>query len=98
MAESGDRVFNWGLIGASTIARSYMIRAIETQPNGRVAGIASSDPERGHSFAAEYRIPRVYASVEQLLADPEIDVVYISTTNELHEPQTLAAAAAGKHV
>ena len=44
------------------------------------------------------RIAASYASVEALLADPEVDAVYISTTNELHKAQTLAAAAAGKHV
>jgi 1,5-anhydro-D-fructose reductase (1,5-anhydro-D-mannitol-forming) len=98
MAERGSRTFGWGLIGASTIARSYMIRAINAQPNGRIVAVTSSDPERGREFAEANAIPRVYASVPQLLADPEIDAVYISTTNEFHEPQTLAAAAAGKHV
>jgi 1,5-anhydro-D-fructose reductase (1,5-anhydro-D-mannitol-forming) len=98
MAEQRDHVFTWGLIGASTIARSYMIRAIQAQPNGRVAGIASSDPERGATLAVEHGIERSYASVEQLLADPAIDAVYISTTNELHEQRTFAAAAVGKHV
>jgi 1,5-anhydro-D-fructose reductase (1,5-anhydro-D-mannitol-forming) len=98
MGEPAECIFNWGLIGASTVARAYMVRAINAQPNGRVAALASSDPVRGAAFAAEHGIPRVHAAVEQLLADPEIDAVYISTTNERHEPQTLAAAAAGKHV
>ena len=95
---TAERVFGWGLIGASTIARSYMINAINAQPNGRVVAVTSSDPERGRRFAAEQGIPRSHESVEALLADPEVDVVYISTTNELHKPQALAAAAAGKHV
>jgi 1,5-anhydro-D-fructose reductase (1,5-anhydro-D-mannitol-forming) len=97
MSDTG-RTFGWGLIGASNIARSYMIGAINAQPNGRVVAVFSSDPARGERFAAENGIPRAYPSPEQLLADPEVDAVYISTTNELHQPQTLAAAAAGKHV
>lgn len=75
-----------------------MIRAINSQPNCRVVAITSSDPDRGREFAEANAIPRFYDSVSQLLADPQIDAVYISTTNELHEPQTLAAAAASKHV
>lgn len=95
---TAERVFGWGLIGASTIARSYMINAIKSQPNGRVVAVTSSDPERGRRFAAEQGIARSHDSVEALLSDPEVDAVYISTTNELHKTQTLAAAAAGKHV
>lgn len=95
---TGDRGLGWGLIGASTIARSYMIRAINAQPHSRVVAVVSSDPARGRAFAAAHGIPRAHDSLDALLADPEIDVVYISTTNEQHKAQTLAAARAGKHV
>ena len=92
-----DRV-RWGLIGASTVAREWMIDAIRAQPDGEVAAVASSNAERSTRFAAETGIPRTYDSVAALLADAAVDAVYISTTNELHHTQTLAAAAAGKHV
>jgi 1,5-anhydro-D-fructose reductase (1,5-anhydro-D-mannitol-forming) len=88
----------WGLIGASTIAREWMIDAIRAQANGEVVAVLSSDAERGRHFAAENRIAASYTRLEDLLADPAVDAVYISTTNELHCPQTLAAAAVGKHV
>jgi 1,5-anhydro-D-fructose reductase (1,5-anhydro-D-mannitol-forming) len=88
----------WGLIGASTIAREWMIDAIRAQPGGEIVAVLSSDAERGRRFAAENRIAASYTRLDDLLADPEVDSVYISTTNELHCPQTLAAAAAGKHV
>jgi 1,5-anhydro-D-fructose reductase (1,5-anhydro-D-mannitol-forming) len=88
----------WGLIGASTIAREWMIDAIRAQPDGAVVAVASSNPERGARFAAETGIPTAHDSVDALLADAAVDAVYISTTNELHHAQTLAAAAAGKHV
>ena len=88
----------WGLIGASTIAKEHMIGAIRAQPDGEVAAVMSSDAARGRQYAAANGIANSYASVETLLADPAVDIVYISTTNELHRAQTLAAAAAGKHV
>jgi 1,5-anhydro-D-fructose reductase (1,5-anhydro-D-mannitol-forming) len=88
----------WGVIGAGTIGREWMVPAINAQPESAVAAVASSDAERGRRFADELGIPKVHSSVADLLADPEIAAVYISTTNEWHEPQTLAAIAAGKHV
>ena len=88
----------WGMIGAGTIGREWMADAIAAQPDGELRGIASSNPERARAFAQEKGIPVAYDSVDALLADPGIDAVYISTTNEWHKPQALAAAAAGKHV
>ena len=87
----------WGLIGASTIARQFMIAAIRNQPDGEVAAVMSSSAERARSYAAENGIPAAFSSLSDLLA-ADIDAVYISTTNELHLEQALAAAAAGKHV
>src|SRR5829696_2877059 len=88
----------WGLIGASTIGREWMVAAIGAQPDSTVAAVASSSAERARRYAAELGIPTACASVAELLAEPIIDAVYISTTNEWHEPQVLAAVAAGKHV
>ena len=88
----------WGLIGASNIARQYMIKAINAQPDAEVIGVVSSNPERGAAFAAEQDLPRHYDSLDAILADADIDCVYISTTNEHHHDQTIAAANAGKHV
>jgi 1,5-anhydro-D-fructose reductase (1,5-anhydro-D-mannitol-forming) len=91
-------MLQWGVIGASTIGRQLMVPAIGAQPDARVAAVASSDSERGRHYADALSIPRTYPSVADLLAHPTIDAVYISTTNEWHEPQALAAVAAGKHV
>jgi len=52
----------------------------------------------GRGVCLEFGIPRVYGSYEALLADPEVDAVYIGTPNSLHHPQTMQALAAGKHV
>src|SRR5215207_6277100 len=91
-------MLQWGVIVASTIGREWMVPAIGAQPDARVAAVASSDSERGRRYADALSIPRTYPSVADLLADQAIDAVYISTTNEWHEPQALAAVAAGKHV
>ena len=94
---NSDKI-GWGLIGASTIAKSYMIGAINVQPNAKVVAVMSSDPARARAYARDYSIEAAYGSVDDLLADPNVDAVYISTTNEHHKPQALAAAASGKHV
>ena len=73
----------WGLIGASTIAKEHMIGAIRAQ-GGEAVAVMSSDPARGRRLAAENGIARSHDSVEALLADPAVDIVYVSTTNELH--------------
>jgi 1,5-anhydro-D-fructose reductase (1,5-anhydro-D-mannitol-forming) len=95
---TGGAKVRWGLIGASTIAREWMAPAILAQPESTIAAVASSDRDRAARFASDFAIPAAHASMEALLADPEIDAVYISTTNEWHAPQTIAAARAGKHV
>jgi 1,5-anhydro-D-fructose reductase (1,5-anhydro-D-mannitol-forming) len=91
-------MLRWGLIGASTIGREWMVPAIGAQPDSMVAAVASSSPERARRYANELGIPNAFTSVADLLAEPTIDAIYISTTNEWHEPQALAAVAAGKHV
>ena len=91
-------MLKWGVIGASTIGREWMVPAINAQPDSTVVALASSDPERGRRYADELGIPMVCSSLEELLGDTAIDAVYISTTNEWHESQTLVAVAAGKHV
>jgi 1,5-anhydro-D-fructose reductase (1,5-anhydro-D-mannitol-forming) len=88
----------WGLIGASTIAREHMVEAIRAQSGHDVVAVMSSNADRAKEFAAANKIASAVASLDALLADPAVQVVYVSTTNELHRPQVLAAAKAGKHV
>ncbi len=88
----------WGLIGASTIAAEHMIGAIRAQHGHEVVAVASSSAARANDYAAKHGIAGAYDAVDKLLADPAVQVVYISTTNELHRDQVIAAAASGKHV
>lgn len=87
----------WGLIGASTIAREWMIGAIRAT-GGDVVSVMSSSAERGRKYADDHGIAKAVTSLDDLVNDPAIDAVYISTTNDLHRDQALAAAKAGKHI
>src|SRR5512138_75673 len=88
----------WGLVGASAIAHEWVIEAIRAVPGNEVAAVFSTDPARGTRYAADHAIPTFHPSLDALLGDPRVAAVYVSTTNELHRIQVLAAAAAGKHV
>ncbi|MGA2291792.1 Gfo/Idh/MocA family protein [Bradyrhizobium sp.] len=91
------RSLRWGLIGASTIASEHMVGAMRAN-GGDVVAVFSSDPSRGQRYAETHGIPRSTTDLAALVEAPDIDAVYISTTNELHRDQVFAAAAAGKHV
>lgn len=87
----------WALIGASTIAHQYMIGAIRAE-RGEIVRVMSATPERAGQFAADHHIRQSGSDLGEALADPRVEAVYISTTNEKHLPQALAAVQAGKHV
>jgi predicted dehydrogenase len=63
-----------------------------------VRGILGSTKEKAEAKAADLGVPRVYASLEEMLADPDVDVVHLATPNHLHHPHAKAALLAGKHV
>jgi 1,5-anhydro-D-fructose reductase (1,5-anhydro-D-mannitol-forming) len=87
----------WGLIGASTIAHEWVIGAIRAT-GGEIVSVMSTSAERGRKYADDHGIGRSVTSLDALVGDPDIDAVYISTTNELHAEQALAAARARKHI
>lgn len=89
---------HWGLIGASTIASQHMIGAIRAQEGHDVLSVLSSDAGRGATYAGEHEIGESTTSIDDILTDDRIGAVYISTTNEKHLPQAMAAIEAGKHV
>lgn len=94
----GGYVVNWVLIGASTIAGQYMIDAIRAQNAGDIIWVASGSRERATRFAKDHVIPNATSELGLALQDPLVDAVYISSTNEKHHAQALAAiAASGSH-
>ena len=88
----------WALVGASTIAAQYMIPAFRAAGATDLPWVVSGDQARGEAFAKANGVDAATTDLDRVLADPAVDAVYISTTNEKHMPQALAAIAAGKHV
>jgi 1,5-anhydro-D-fructose reductase (1,5-anhydro-D-mannitol-forming) len=88
----------WALIGASTIAGEHMIRAIRTVPQGHIGWVISGSAAHAANFATRHRIAASGTEMGLALDDPGVGAVYISSTNEKHLPQAMAAIAAGKHV
>ena len=87
-----------GILSTADIALRKVIPGMHKAKRCRVVAIASRDGERASRAAKELGIPNVHGSYEGLLADPEVDAVYIPLPNHLHAEWTLAAARAGKHV
>ncbi len=88
--------FRVGIAGAGTIGQVHA-GALDGVENAVISAIADPREEAGRTLAGKHRA-RWYASFEELLADPEIDVVTLGTPSGLHPEQTVLAAQAGKHV
>ncbi len=87
----------WGILSTARINRS-LIPALRLSPRNQLVGVASRSLEKAAAYAREWDIPKSYDSYEDLLADPEIDVVYNPLPNYLHAPWTIQAIQAGKNV
>src|SRR5260370_36929827 len=88
----------YGIIGIGSIADTALAPAIGKLTNGRLVGVVSRAQGRADAFAAKHGADRAYARYEDLLGDPDVGVVVITTPNALHVSQVVAAANAGKHV
>jgi len=86
-----------GVLGASRIAESSIVGPA-AELGHRLVAVAARDPRRAEAFAEEYGVERVVASYQDVIDDPEVDVVYNPLANSLHAPWNLAAIAAGKPV
>jgi predicted dehydrogenase len=87
----------WGLLSTARI-NERLIPAIRASGRSELLAVASRDQARAEQFAATWHIPRAYGSYEALLADPDLDLVYIPLPNSLHEEWTAQSARAGKHI
>jgi predicted dehydrogenase len=92
-----NKVLNWGLLSTARINRA-LITPLRASQRNQLLAVASRTQESAEKYAQEWKIPRAHGSYEALLADPEIDVVYISLPNHLHTTWTIKAVEAGKHV
>ncbi|EFL36313.1 oxidoreductase domain-containing protein, partial [Streptomyces viridochromogenes DSM 40736] len=97
MSEPVREPLRIGLLGAARITERSLIAPARATGH-RLVAVAARDRARAEAFAAEHGVERVAGSYADLVADPEIDVVYNPLANGLHGPWNLAALAAGKHV
>ncbi|GAB3012310.1 Gfo/Idh/MocA family oxidoreductase [Cyclobacterium sediminis] len=88
----------WGVLSTAKIAREKVIPAMANSDLYEVYGIASRNLERAQETAKSLGIPKAYGSYEELINDPEIDVIYNPLPNDMHVPLTLKCIEAGKHV
>lgn len=92
-----ERILNWGLLSTARINRA-LIKPLRLSKRTRLLGVASRNLSSAQAYAREWDIPRAYGSYEEMLADPEIDVIYNPLPNHLHAEWTIKALRAGKHV
>jgi D-xylose 1-dehydrogenase (NADP+, D-xylono-1,5-lactone-forming) len=92
------RPLRWGILGCARVARWQVAPAFREVKHGTLRAIASRDPSTARDTAKALKIPVAHDSYRALLEDPEIDAVYIPLPNDLHQPWTLEALGAGKHV
>ena len=88
---------SWGLLSTAHINRK-LIPPLKRSKRNQLAAVGSRVEAHARRYAQKWGIPKVYGSYEALLADPEIDVIYISLPNSLHAEWTIKALQAGKHV
>ena len=86
-------LLNWVVVGIGDIATRRVIPAIQNEPRSHLYGLVTRDPAK----AAQYNT-RVFGTLDEALAEPAVDAVYVGTPVFLHAPQSIAALHAGKHV
>ncbi|MEU0194792.1 Gfo/Idh/MocA family oxidoreductase [Streptomyces afghaniensis] len=97
MSDQGREPLRIGVLGAARITERSLIDPARATGH-RLVAVAARDRSRAETFAQEHDVERVAGSYAELVADPDIDVVYNPLANGLHGPWNLAALAAGKHV
>jgi len=91
-----QQFLQWGVIGTGAIANDFAT-ALSASERCRIVNVTSF-PGLAQPFADKFAVPRATDSLDELLADPEVQAVYVATPHPLHEKLALAAIAAGKHV
>jgi predicted dehydrogenase len=97
MSEIGEQV-RWGILGTASIAESAFLPALRETGDGVAATVGSRDLERGRRWAEEQGVGRAVQGYDAVIADPDVEAVYIPLPNGLHADWTIAALEAGKAV
>ena len=88
----------WGLIGCGDIAHKRVAPALRDLHNCDLVAVSRADSDKAESFAREFGASRWYRDWRELIADEEVEAIYVATPVHLHAEQTIAAAEAGKHI
>lgn len=88
----------WGILGVGDVCEVKSGPAFQKAEHSELLAVMRRDGEKAADFARRHGVPKWYDSVDALLADPEIDAIYIATPPRFHLEHCLAALAAGKHV
>lgn len=86
----------WGILSTANIGKTRVIPAIQQSRNGEVVAVASRALDKAQAFADELNIPKAYGSYEELIADPNVDAIYIPVPNSEHAAWSIQCAEAGK--
>lgn len=90
-------MLHWGILAPGVIADAWTT-TVHAHTDQTVVAVASRSAERAAAFASRHGIPRSYDAYEQLVADPEVDIVYVAPPHTEHARLAMLAIAAGKHV
>jgi len=93
----GGPALRWGILAPGSIADAWA-ETVHANTDQRVVAVGSRNAERAAAFASRHGIPRSYGDYEQLVADPDVDIVYVAPPHTEHARLALLAIAAGKHV
>jgi predicted dehydrogenase len=90
-------MIRWGILSTARIAQR-ILEGARLSETAQIVAVGSREDARAQAYAAEHGIARAHGSYEDLLADPEVDAVYIPLPNSMHVPWSVRALEAGKHV
>lgn len=95
---ANNQLIRWGIIGVGDVCEVKSGPAFYKAPHSQLLAVMRRDDKKAQEFAQRHNIPLWYDKSEALLANPDIDAIYIATPPAFHKEYALAALAAGKHV
>ncbi len=94
---TNDATVRWGILGPGSIAKRFA-EGVKALPDATLTAVGSRDQSKADAFADTYDIPHRHASYDALVADPDVDVIYVATPHTFHKDHSLLALQAGKPV
>ncbi|BDZ30434.1 Gfo/Idh/MocA family oxidoreductase [Lactiplantibacillus sp. WILCCON 0030] len=91
-----SKTYRWAIVGLGNIAHSFV--NYFDQPDGEIYAVCSRSQAKADTFAKEHHISKAYGDLTELLADPQVDIIYVATPHNYHIETIMPALKAGKHV